>query len=932
MRHGPELVELQLVLPELFAVRHPLASELVGALHNLSHSLAFEVIGLPEGIVVQVCCATGDRLAVLECVRAFFPEIRVREHQRFLERQWFEQPRYVSMIDFGLSNYFFHRLKCTGGFETDPLIGIIGALNDLHEGELALLQVLFRPAAEDWGRDLWEFASTADGAAELLPLIRQKFSERPHATVIRVAALADTPDTSFTRARSLGNAVLAATQGSSNGLIPLNNDGYLDENHEADFLKRRTHRSGMILSASELLTLVHMPSASVRSERLYRLDERSRAAPSNARFGELLLGTNQHEGEKVEVRLSAEQRLKHTYLIGASGTGKSTLLLSMILQDIEHGAGVAVLDPHGDLVEDILARMPERRFSDVVLFDPADTEWPIGFNVLSAHSELEKTLLSSDLVGVFRRLSTSWGDQMTAVLGNAILAFLEHRDGGTLLDLRRFLVDQQFRTRILSAVADSEVVYFWSQEFPLLRGNPQAPLLTRLDAFLRPKSLRYMAAQDGKRLNFRALMDTRKIFLGKLSQGAIGEENSYLLGSLLTAKIGQAANSRQEQAKESRVPFFVYIDEFQNYITPSLAQLLSGVRKYGVGLTLAHQDLRQIRSRSEDVASAVLANTYTRVAFRVGDQDSKTLSEGLTHFEAADLQNLGIGEAIVRVERSDFDFNLKTVPAGAIEQDESTEKRQRISDESRRQYASTRQVVEAQLIEKYPAQGSPEPRNKADSTEPKPETAQHQSGQIRVTATPVVADREVTASDSRSAPAIPPRNAQLPGRGGPQHKYLQSLLKRIAEDHGFRVTVEKRVLEGAGHIDVALEREGLSVGCEISITTDTAHELNNLSKCLAAGYDYAILVSSDKRVLAAAEREMRSEVNTQQMDRVRFITPEGFMPLLAELDAKSAARTTTIRGYRVKVQYRALSEEDKQARQVLLADVIAKSLRRARKK
>src|SRR5205814_9960193 len=214
---------------------------------------------------------------------------------------------------------------------------------------------------------------------------------------------------------------------------------------------------------------------------------------------------------------------------------------NLIRQDIENGEGVAVLDPHGDLVDQILGIIPPARIGDVVLVDPADLEYSIGFNILSAHSELEKNLLSSDLVAVFRRLSTSWGDQMTSVLGNAILAFLESSQGGTLADLRRFLVEVDFRKQFLGTVRDPEVVYYWGKEFPLLSGKPQAPLLTRLDTFLRPKLIRYMVSQKKDRLDFRSMMDSKKIVLAKLAQGAIGEENAYLLGTLIVAKLHQMA-------------------------------------------------------------------------------------------------------------------------------------------------------------------------------------------------------------------------------------------------------------------------------------------------------------------------------------------------------------------------------------------------------
>ena len=222
---------------------------------------------------------------------------------------------------------------------------------------------------------------------------------------------------------------------------------------------------------------------------------RTKAAPAVAFGHQLFLGENDHAGKTVRVTQSPEQRIQHTYLIGASGTGKSTLLLNMIVQDIRNGEGLAVLDPHGDLIDHILGHIPEERFDDVVLLDPSDEEYPVGFNILSAHSELERNLLASDLGSVFRRLSTSWGDQMTAVLGNAMLAFLESSEGGTLADLRRFLVESDYRSRFLTTVRDQEVAYYWRKEYPLLSGRPQGPILTRLDTFLRPKLIRHMVSQ-----------------------------------------------------------------------------------------------------------------------------------------------------------------------------------------------------------------------------------------------------------------------------------------------------------------------------------------------------------------------------------------------------------------------------------------------------
>ena len=411
--------------------------------------------------------------------------------------------------------------------------------------------------------------------------------------------------------------------------------------------------------------------------------------------------------------MSTEQRVRHMHLIGASGSGKSTLLLNMIMQDIENGDGLAVLDPHGDLIDQVVSRIPEERIKDVVLLDPSDEAYPVGFNILSAHSDLERNLLSSDLVSVFRRLSTSFGDQMTTVLGNAVLAFLESSEGGTLGDLRRFLVEPGFRERFLTTVEDSEVVYYWQKEFPLLTGKPQGPILTRLDTFLRPKVIRHMVSQKENRLDFAAIMNGRKILLAKLSQGLIGEENSYLLGTLIVSKLNQIATSRQNMAASDRKPFYLYIDEFHNFVTPSLAAILSGARKYNLGLILAHQELHQLSNRDSDVASAVISNPYTRVCFRLGDFDAKKLEDGFSFFKAKDLQNLSVGEAIVRMERAEYDFNLKTIPLAVVDATLAASRRERIVASSRERYAVTREDVEATIRARYtPNETEPEARGK----------------------------------------------------------------------------------------------------------------------------------------------------------------------------------------------------------------------------
>lgn len=370
----------------------------------------------------------------------------------------------------------------------------------------------------------------------------------------------------------------------------------------------------------------------------------------------------------------------------------------MIRQDMENGQGLAVLDPHGDLADRILGVVPSHRIHDVIFFDPTDEEFSIGFNILSAHSDFEKNLLASDLVSVFRRLSSSWGDQLNSVLSNAIRAVLESTRGGTLSDLRHFLIDAAFRNDFLQTVGDPDIVYYWQKAFPQLGGNRSiGPVLTRLDTFLGPKPIRHIVSQVANRLDFAEILDRGKIFLAKLPKGVMGNENAFLLGSLLVSKFQQLFMNRQRLNVAERRDFWLYIDEFQDLITPSLAEILSGTRKYRFGLVLAHHELHQLQ-RDPDVASAVMSHPCTRIVFRVGDADAHTLAKGFASFDAKDIQNLEKGEALCRIERSDGDFNLSVPLPEEPEASLAATTREQVITVSRERYAKARSEVEAELF------------------------------------------------------------------------------------------------------------------------------------------------------------------------------------------------------------------------------------------
>lgn len=389
---------------------------------------------------------------------------------------------------------------------------------------------------------------------------------------------------------------------------------------------------------------------------------KTRALPAAFTSAEqaVFLGDNEHEGESRPVWLPDRLRLQHCHVLGATGSGKSTLLGLMAWQDLTFGNGVAVIDPHGDLIDWLIPHIPPERWDDVVLFDPADEEFAVAFNPLAPGSGRELDLRATDFIAVMKRHTSGWGDQMSSLLGNAVLAFLHSERGGTLPELRRFLVDPAFRAAFLKSVTHGEVLHYWEHEASLANRSAVGSIVTRLDELLRYESLLHLLGQRANRLDFADILDSGKIFLARLSKGQIGATNAFLLGSLLVARFHQTAIARQARNPAERPPYFLILDEAAELLTGTVAEILTGARKYGLGLTLAHQHLGQLRPE-DGVRGAVLGSCATRVCFRVDGEDARKLADEFAGFGPTDLMNLPDRQAIARLGPRDTACNLETI-------------------------------------------------------------------------------------------------------------------------------------------------------------------------------------------------------------------------------------------------------------------------------
>lgn len=417
--------------------------------------------------------------------------------------------------------------------------------------------------------------------------------------------------------------------------------------------------------------------------------------------------TNYRDIRKI-FGIRQKNRRGHMYVIGKTGTGKSTLLLNMIVSDIREGRGVALIDPHGDLAEKVLDFVPKERIEEVIYFNPADLEYPIAFNPLQSPSLHSHHLITSGLISVFKKIWPDfWGPRLEHILRHAIFTLLEY-PGATLLDLPRLLVDKDFRALVLRQVTNEQVRQFWFLEFEKysawMKSEAVSPILNKVGQFLTSPPLRNILGQKENKIDLREVMDSGKVLIVNLSKGKIGEDNGSLLGAMLVTKLQLAALSRADIPEERRHSFYLYVDEVHNFLTLSFAGILSEVRKYGLSLVLAHQYLDQL---DEKMRAAILGNIGTLISFRIGAEDAKSLArEFYPVFNEADLTNLPNHHIYLKLMIDGVTsqpFSAVTLPEPEVGKSFKGE----IIEESKKRYASRRKEAGNQPILK----AIPEPEN-----------------------------------------------------------------------------------------------------------------------------------------------------------------------------------------------------------------------------
>lgn len=543
--------------------------------------------------------------------------------------------------------------------DTDPLSAFLSALSRLREGETALLQLTVARAAEDWKDAAHQPISPDDPRAAHAHLVRDKLSLPGFRFALHLVTQAPTQ----ARLAQLERSLVEALQVFDSPVNRLEGGRpwWGGRRRLRAILERRTAPRRQILSSHELATLFHLPNHRLADIKNIAWGRSLPGEPpaelpllATAARGERLalnaLGQVEVKNKQQVFGLRKLDRRRHLYVVGKTGTGKSTLLANMIVNDLRHGEGLAVVDPHGDLVETVLDFIPKRRINDTVVLDPADPEAVVRLNLFDGGTVVHRELVASGLVAMFYKLySHSWGPRLEHILRSTLLTLLSRH--ARLEDVLRLLTDEHYRQRVVDKLDDPVLAAFWRHEFEGMherqRAEAIAPILNKIGQFVTSPLVRRVANARHSSIDIEDILNEGKILLVNVSQGKLGEDNAALLGAMLITRLQLAAMNRVYLPEGQRRDFFLYIDEFQNFATTSFIKILSEARKYRLNLVLANQYIAQV---PPEVREAILGNAGSLVSFTLGAHDAAVLRREFGDlYSEEDLVSLGRYQVICKL-------------------------------------------------------------------------------------------------------------------------------------------------------------------------------------------------------------------------------------------------------------------------------------------
>lgn len=708
--------------------------------------ISFEIAVIDKRIGFYVWVPKYLKDYVAEQIYAQYPSVQISEVDDYSADTTKQYPVTLA-TDLMMETNEVLPIKMFQSFDVDPLAAITATLAKFDDNETAWIQLIMRPASSSWQRKneaylskmkagktkttgllqaLWAppEASTTTKTLTEYEQIRAKGAEEKsqklaYEAVLRVVYRSQHDET---HARMRMQSIIASYKQFNTTYLNGFKQGRLlpYELIPESFQRREFARVKYTLNIEEVATLYHLPHTNVETPFIFWASSQTAEPPANLPIASeerndiSPIGMTHFRGHDTAFGLPRSDRGRHLYILGQTGVGKSGLLELLTISDVFSPYGFAIIDPHGDYAQNTLARIPKERANDVIYFNAADTAYPIAFNPMEVYDPKLKNHTCSELIGVLKRMFESWGPRLEYILRYTILALLDYPNA-TMLDITRMLTDKKFRNNVLEYVNDPVVRNFWLVEFASwndkFAAEAIAPVLNKVGAFTANPLVRNIIGQPKSSFNIRQIMDERKILIINLSRGLVGEDNASLLGALIVTKIQMAAMSRADVDLDSRVPFYLYVDEFQNFATDSFATILSEARKYGLNLTVANQYIAQMLPQVKD---AVFGNVGSIVAFRMSADDAGTMQR---YFEPKFLEHdlvhmhnrhFVISMAIGGEKAGAFSaisLNLPPLQESYVDY---------IIDHSRRHYAKTLMEVQDEVNSQYLVETKNAEKKRAD--------------------------------------------------------------------------------------------------------------------------------------------------------------------------------------------------------------------------
>ena len=722
---------------------------------------AFEILSDKKGIISFYMIVPRSLQTFFEQqIQAQYPSAQIEEVE---DCNVFLPKGEVLCASLKLKNYSMFPIKTYMKMETDPLNAITNSLSRIAEEDAAAIQIVARSATPGWRKFGTKIASqmqqgktlnhamkdSTSGLGKFLKEMMDMFfpksekkeknsePEKPHQLSpmeqeviksleekankagldvnIRIVVSSQNKELAQGYLDNIVNSFAQYTRyehGNGFKIAKVNKNEVIE-----NFIYRAfDDKTSFVLNTEEMTSIFHFPLSTTETPNINWLMAKKAPPPINVPTKGLFLGYNIYRNKKKEIRIKREDRRRHMYVIGMTGTGKSWFAEGLAIQDIINGEGVCFIDPHGDAIGHILKRVPKNRAEDVIIFDPADLERPLGLNMLEYDTPEQKTFVINEIMNIFDKLydlKATGGPMFEYYFKNACHLIMDDPESGsTLLEVPRVLADEEFRKYKLSKCTTPVVKDFWEKVALKVGGEASlqnmVPYITsKLSSFLTNEFMRPIISQQKSSLNFREAMDNKKIILVKLSKGKIGDKNAYLLGMIIIGKILMAALSRGDIAEEKRSDFYLYVDEFQNFLTESMQIILSEARKYRLCLTIVHQYIGQlINNNDTKFKDSIFGNVGTKIAFRVGVDDAEALTKEFSPvFNEYDFLNMPKYNTFVKLlidNNNPPGFNMTIVPFNEVPGvlPENPEIANIIKELSRLKYGKSKAMIEQEIAQR----------------------------------------------------------------------------------------------------------------------------------------------------------------------------------------------------------------------------------------